>query len=459
MSDQQPELKSAIIEVLEAVRGEAVRRMVEAGLALSVPVSQLREIENSDGSGASSEWLEVRVSGLRSHDAQMAIRDETVPHQLLGFRDQLGDLATRLANETDLGAKRENGQWPGLTGADAVLVRYLCPLSLHYLLELADLAVPDEALAGRLAGELESLAYEDVLWHSKQISLSGLRPMDEFEHRNVKLRPLTDLERGAIWQRDLQDQTQRQWLTGDYIMPQRIHVPRLPDSLLEVLTSRPKGQPQGEVQLIYSMILAFFLWDFTIYGYGSVTTIDIPRWATFGTIHSPIALQRSPSGRKDIDFETFKAIVDLAYKMPGFARNESSPREIALDRVLKGCGATNDASGFLDFVIALEAALLDGVETELSYRSSLYGALFLRGALPPEETFQNLRNIYRVRSKIVHGSPISGPKREAAIKDAAELSKMVIRLAVERGWPKPSELDATALQSGPVDVLREGGTG
>lgn len=99
------------------------------------------------------------------------------------------------------------------------------------------------------------------------------------------------------------------------------------------------------------------------------------------------------------------------------------------------------------FAIALEAALLGGTDStsELAYKFSLYGALFLRDELDPHETFQQLRNIYRVRSKLVHGGRIKETERTRALADAPKLTTALIRRALESGWPEPMGLDAVAL--------------
>ena len=125
--------------------------------------------------------------------------------------------------------------------------------------------------------------------------------------------------------------------------------------------------------------------------------------------------------------------------------SEASNHEIALYRTLRGLGMHWQESGFLDFAIALEAALLQGVETELSYRFALYGALFLQDERVPEETFKQLRDVYTTRSKLVHGSKVDAAKREQAIIDARDITKAIMLKAIENGWPNKGQLDRRAL--------------
>jgi hypothetical protein len=141
----------------------------------------------------------------------------------------------------------------------------------------------------------------------------------------------------------------------------------------------------------------------------------------------------------------FRDVVDLAYKTPEFGGAEGSGREIVLFRILRGLGMHWQESGFLDFAIALEAALLAGSSTELSYRFSLYGALFLRDEREPQDTFDRLKNVYDVRSRLVHGSKVNKAHRQAADTDAADLARAIVRKAVESGWPDPETLDRQAV--------------
>ena len=99
----------------------------------------------------------------------------------------------------------------------------------------------------------------------------------------------------------------------------------------------------------------------------------------------------------------------------------------------------------MDFANALEAALLSGTTTELSFRFALYGALFLRDQYDARQTFDRLTNVYRVRSQLVHGSRVNAAHRASADKDAADLAKAVVLKSVEMGWPDKEILDQAAI--------------
>jgi hypothetical protein len=180
-------------------------------------------------------------------------------------------------------------------------------------------------------------------------------------------------------------------------------------------------------------------------GFGDIYGFDLPVWASGGTISSPLPLHGSPGDAGSIDEESFAKIVDLAYEIPDFTNQERTQQEIALDRAVKAYGAPRKDAAFLDFMIALEAMLLSDVRTELRYRFSLYGALFLRQELSAGQTFKRLRNVYDVRSAVVHGSPVDPSDRSQAVEDAADLATRVLRLAIQGGWPNPTHLDELAL--------------
>jgi hypothetical protein len=108
---------------------------------------------------------------------------------------------------------------------------------------------------------------------------------------------------------------------------------------------------------------------------GSYAAFDEPRWASFGVSSTPLPIaERILTENEPIGRDQFEAVVRLAHKIPDFGAGEGSSRAVALYRVLRGCSTSE--SGFLDFAIALEAALLSGATTELVYRFSLYGSLF-----------------------------------------------------------------------------------
>ena len=132
--------------------------------------------------------------------------------------------------------------------------------------------------------------------------------------------------------------------------------------------------------------------------------------------------------------------------MPAFSGEEGTREEVALFRALQGCGALR--SGFLDLAIALEAALLGGTTTELAYKFRLYGALYISDGTP-QAAFDEFKEVYTVRSNLVHGTPVTRERHHAADLLARRLTIAVLKKAIEMGWPEPSTLDRLALAVDP----------
>ena len=129
---------------------------------------------------------------------------------------------------------------------------------------------------------------------------------------------------------------------------------------------------------------------------------------------------------KTFTAQDLQTVGDLADRMPPFGRA--------------------DLGGFLDLVIALEAALLRGAQAELSYRFALHGALFLADERDARKTFDALRNVYEVRSKVVHGvSKLRDEKRRRAEQDVVDLTRATLLKGIRDRWPDTETLRARAL--------------
>lgn len=434
--------RDALRLAAEAARDEVVRRLRVKGLPTSERVQQLRLVDNEDWTGWTSEWQDVQRSSLASLVVADAVEDSSVEHRRLGLRDQLEPLAELLARTTCLGELNPNPFVAAKPGVDNALVSFVLPLVMHYLTTLSDLDVPEPALIDGYADDLDALVERGVVLERSQIALDGVRvtqPMDP--RRGVYLRPLDPFERGAyVEKRGLREPS---GLQGEFIVPSNFgHF--APRALLEYV--QPQQQPEMSTHLDNRLLLAFYLRGHDVSSSGVRVTVAEPRWATFGTLGSPLPVESRPTALPSpIDQNEFEAVVDLAFAAPPFGDAETTREEVALFRVLRGCGARH--SSLLDFAIALEAALLGDTNAELAYRFRLYGALYLRTERDPADTWAQLKDIYSVRSNLVHGSPVTSAKRRAAEVLAKDLATAVIKRAIEAGWPKTRELDLMAIES------------
>ena len=91
--------------------------------------------------------------------------------------------------------------------------------------------------------------------------------------------------------------------------------------------------------------------------------------------------------------------------------------ELLLRQFNRSCQRERDEDRILDYAICLEGALLSGVRDELSYRLALRAAKLLRNSCSPKRTFEHMRCLYDVRSKIVHrNQTLSSPEVRKVIK-------------------------------------------
>lgn len=441
----QTNLTDLVTEALEAARIEVVRRMNTLGHGLTI-IRQAPSIPNDPQvAGWNTELITEQVSGLYPEYVLYSIGDRSVPNVILGLKDQLLPLAEYLVRNTDLTTRR----YSGLIGGDEIdglLFRCLSPMAIHYLTSLTDLASGDAEHAAGLAAELYHMAKSDSITHLSHLAVSGIYPEGEYDHRGISIRSLTARERGNWVEQTTLGGSARPAPNSDLYPFGQFPTFLIPSALIQIATTRPVGTRFDSSRLPYRVALSFFLAGYNLGGAGTITHFDSPVWAAMGRNSTPFPVnEKAGATSKLLSRDDFLAVVDRAYKMPDFGGAESSGREVVLDRVLRACGLRWLDSSFLDFAIALEAALLQKPTTELSYKFSLYGALFLRQELDPQETFRRLRNVYDVRSKLVHGGAILPQKRNDANRDAGELAIAVARKAIDSGWPDPAKLDALAL--------------
>jgi hypothetical protein len=454
MADHGDSKKQALCHLLkvclEAARIEVIRRFQAQGRPLSIEVQNLL-VKDNPGGGLIFARTVDKASGIYRFDARQAISDNSVHNRHLGLRDQLIPLAEYLIQHTDISTKRYNNLL-GSDPIDGLLFHCIFPLTLNYLMSLTDLTRPRPALVNKLADDLYYVATSDVIEHVYHLTIGGVRPKFSYKYRDVSMRLLSPRERGAWAAMSMPFADSYYPLAdSDYeILASRPLFP--PSALIEITTTRPVGQTDDNSFLVNKVALAFYLSNYALSSTGFINHFDRPVWASVsGETAVPFPISEpeleSPTGFDDarITKRQFSQVVDLAHKIPDFSSAETNAQEITLWRVLRGCGTNSLDSAFIDFAIALEAALLRQRGSELAYRFSLYGSLFLRPELDPVGTFKRLKEIYSVRSKLVHGGSVHADMRDRANQDAAELGKAVTRKAVESGWPDADALDKLAV--------------
>lgn len=419
---------------------------MRAGYPLTVNVSRPVVRDDPEGNGYSTDTEEVVVSGLCYPAIELAIRDVNGPRDLFGLQQHLDPLASHLVRSTDL-ASRESPMLPGLSGSDAIRERFLAPLAAEYLRSTNDIGSIDLDLVEKFADELGDFCAATNAVIVDQLAISGVLPTEAMTHRNVTFRPLSPAERGAVAARDFPSLSQPTHHQTDFVIPWTMST-FMPAAVLEVTEEVPwTWYSQGRRSTLPSRLaLALFLRGFDIGTREAIATIQRPLWAGFGTSLRPFPISECHRGPdKPLGRGEFEEIVDLACRIPKFGREEGNHREVALDRVFRGCGVGIGESGLLDFAIALEAALLAGAQQELAYKFRLYGALYLRHVRPPEQSFKDFKLVYSARSRLAHGGALPEGERRAAEAVAEELAKLVLLNAVQHGWPVAADLDQLAL--------------
>ena len=77
-----------------------------------------------------------------------------------------------------------------------------------------------------------------------------------------------------------------------------------------------------------------------------------------------------------------------------------------------------------------------GVQTEVAYRVSIGLASLLQARGPARKAkFKAVRELYDLRSKIVHGDPVESDKLFKALADSYDLLREMLILTIERGAP------------------------
>ena len=85
--------------------------------------------------------------------------------------------------------------------------------------------------------------------------------------------------------------------------------------------------------------------------------------------------------------------------------------ELPLRQFNRCCRRQRDEDRILDTVTCMESMLLRGGDRELQYRLCLMAARLLRAVRSPQDTFNQVKCLYELRSKIIHeNEPISGSK-------------------------------------------------
>jgi Apea-like HEPN len=309
------------------------------------------------------------------------------------------------------------------------------PALLWHLSQLPHLPEPAGGAAAAFADDVTRFADQEKLLHKRAVALSGI------DIREAENGELAD---GFVTIRELSDAEQGQWLEDS----QRSRGPfapfELPDVSLEVRMPGPRKGPAPEPALLDSvkhLLTAFQLHGYTPAGITADSRRD-PPWLAGGTWYTPVQLPGISGGRRSLQADDLRSIIATAGRLRLYDRR--SPRnshDVALRRFATGAARPDAVDALLDFTIALESLLLpdDPVagHGDLTYRFQMHGALYLSDStIGPRELARQLRDIYVMRSRVVHGRKYpSHQELSAACDSARELAARGLLRGVNEGFP------------------------
>jgi hypothetical protein len=121
---------------------------------------------------------------------------------------------------------------------------------------------------------------------------------------------------------------------------------------------------------------------------------------------------------------------------------------VSLHRFALATSQSDDAEAVIDYVIALEALLAPGSQTEVGYRFAVNGARYLMDEGKREDTYRILKQLYDVRSKLVHGGSVPAKHDIGQLRNTARrLTASGLSKAILHGWPTADDFTAAALSS------------
>lgn len=312
-----------------------------------------------------------------------------------------------------------------------------------YVACLKSLDEPDRELAERLSNGLIALVEGDDISLVTACPVGGLRlAADSLEADGITVRRLTGAELGRIGS----------FMDDELITEQPLRGFRA-DITMErcaiiVRTKSPKlQQPSGN--RADAFILALQLLGFEISGAGDAATYTEPG-PTLLHGGRKIQLQENATEVRDFSVADLREAIELSDLIlkEHFAHPTSGSGSVALHRFASAVCERHAADAVIDFVTALEALLLTD-NGELSFRLALFGTRFLEvEASQRQKVFNELRQLYAVRSKLVHGDKKqwNDPAELPATRTLARsyCARMLVK-ALREGWPTSDSLRALAL--------------
>lgn len=325
----------------------------------------------------------------------------------------------------------------------------------EYARNLQDLAVGDRNLANEIADELiEFIEKEETVWLTTVILAGITTQSDLVKYENVSITKLTGAQSGA----------EARWPEHSTRTRENRPVAVFPENFApipsHVLTIEQKAKDKhAEIQTPpESTLLQRVIVGLELLG-ASPTTIHkrvasyrMPDWifgGVYGVPHAYIPTNefiRQPYIQ--IDEDLLKKAMELAKKIQDSAiGNPKSSHDTSIHRFMLGAARERNVDGLIDYIIALEAAIV-GKGTEIGFRFRHFGAAFIGSNKQDREAIaKKLKQLYNLRSRLVHGDGKYPSQKE--INDGAEkarkLCEQVLSKCLIEGWPTQEQFEEMLL--------------
>lgn len=336
---------------------------------------------------------------------------------------------------------------------------------VEYLGSLASLNTDDEGLVDQLASSLIRFSASEFSLHVGRVPLGGLDfDGDSISAGPCTIRRLNPEELGHLFWRRHQWFYQHSPIRIDLPNPVLSNVGLDERVVLEVCAWFPKREPGTVAPACERLLLAMILngWDFSGEGFGIV--LEEPYWArrrSFGSYSLTMPRQSSGTSPMFVTAEHLSLALNLSELIPEPESGlPASASKIALQRFGLGVGREEPAQAIVDFVVALEALLLPGDETEGARRRfALNGAVYLgKTAAERRKLYNELLDIYQARSTLVHGTRAGSTSAKriwtelaSRRRETEELTKRMLRKAVTTDWTSEETFIHALLDDPSVD--------
>lgn len=341
-------------------------------------------------------------------------------------------------------------------GSDRVAwtdVRVVRPTVMEYLLRLRALDSPDQNTATEVAADLLNHARNKQFEVVVSLLVDGFETdTDTVELGDLSVRRLDRFEAGAAG-------AAQSWSSprfDEWHLP--AHMPHAGTAPRHLIQIRRATDAEG-IRLgiggagIAALVLAFELSGFHLAGNGFYSEVPGPRWLVGTASGNPIQIPAQGGALRRLTVDDLSAVRDLALRFPtDLGEHPTTTETFALHRFMLGCARREAVDAVVDYVIAMEAVLLRGQRGESTFRFAAQGSAFLE---PPGkarlEAFNELKDLYAIRSDIVHGGkrfPAPATASEARQR-ARDYATRVLMRAVTDGWPTRDFLLRSVLQAGP----------